>query len=73
MKVRLRLAWQSWPKGHVFTEMPAAQAEVMVATGRAEYVRDEPAVSAAMPAPVDRMMRPAAVANRFARPVRRPA
>lgn len=51
--VRLKHAWQEWPKGHVFTAMPAAQAQVMVAAGQAEYATKE------MSAPVDRMMRPA--------------
>jgi len=50
--VRLKLAWQGWPKGHVFTTMPAAQAQVMIAAGQAEYATQD------MPAPVDRMMRP---------------
>lgn len=51
--VRLKLAWQHWPKGHVFTAMPAAQAQHMVAAGQCEYVTEDiPA------APVDRMMRP---------------
>lgn len=50
--VRLRLAWQHYPKGHVFTAMPAAQAQLMVQAGQAEYVtKDVPA------APADRMMR----------------
>lgn len=51
MKVRLKIAWQVYPKGHVFTTMPAAQAEVMVCRGLAEYV-GEPVTS-----PVNRMMR----------------
>lgn len=37
MIVRLKLAWSQWPKGHVFTDMPAGQAQVMVARGLAEY------------------------------------
>lgn len=49
--VRLRQAWQHWPKGHVFTAMPAAQAQVMVGAGQAEYVTED------LPAPVGRMMR----------------
>ena len=52
-QVRLTLAWQSWPKGHVFTAMPAAQAQLMVTVGQAEYVTEDIAAS-----PVDRMMRP---------------
>lgn len=50
--VRLKSAWQHWPKGHVFSAMPAAQAEHMIAAGQAEYL------SAVMRAPADRMMRP---------------
>jgi len=50
--VRLRYAWQHWPKGHVFTAMPATQAQHMIAAGQAEYF-DE-AISAA---PVNRMMK----------------
>lgn len=50
--VRLKIAWQAWPKGHVFTAMPAAQAEMMVAHGQAEYVTNP------MQSPADRMMRP---------------
>src|SRR4051812_30382404 len=42
--VRLRQAWQGWPKGHVFTAMSAAQAQYMVAAGQCEYVtKDFPA------------------------------
>ncbi len=52
--VRLKIAWQQWPKGHVFTAMPAAQAQHMIAAGQAEYATE--VVSAA---PADRMMRPA--------------
>lgn len=51
--VRLKLAWQSWPKGHVFTSMPAAQAQHMVAAGQAEYADEQVKAS-----PADRMMRP---------------
>jgi hypothetical protein len=51
--VRLTRGWQSWPKGHVFTDMPAAQAQHMVEAGQAEYATEDMAVS-----PVDRMMRP---------------
>lgn len=35
--VRLRSAWRFWPKGHLFLEMSAAQAELMVRAGQAEY------------------------------------
>lgn len=35
--VRLRAAWREWPKGYVFTAMPAGQAQVMVERGLAEY------------------------------------
>lgn len=52
--VRLKLAWQTWPKGYVFTAMPAAQAQVMVERGMAEYCDEEIKF-----APVDRMMRAA--------------
>lgn len=41
MRVRLKLAWSSWPKGHVFTDMPAGQAQVMVARGLAEYCDEQ--------------------------------
>ena len=51
MRVRLKLAWSSWPKGHVFTDMPAGQAQVMVARGLAEYCDEQ--VKAA---PVTRVM-----------------
>ena len=51
MRVRLKLAWSSWPKGHVFTDMPAGQAQVMVARGLAEYCDEQ--IEAA---PVTRMM-----------------
>lgn len=52
--VRLKLAWRHWPKGHVFTAMPAAQAQHMIAAGQAEYLNEN------IPsAPLDRMMRPA--------------
>lgn len=57
--VRLRQAWQCWPKGHIFTEMPAAQAQHMVAAGQAEYIDAPtiyPHVSMQTP-PADRMMR----------------
>ena len=51
--VCLKLAWQGWPKGHVFTAMPAAQAQHMVAAGQCEYLTEDIPAS-----PVDRMMRP---------------
>ncbi len=53
-QVRLRIPWQQWSKGHVFTAMPAAQAEVMVRAGQAEYVTGDMASSAnrMMSAPV---------------------
>lgn len=41
MRVRLKLAWSSWSKGHVFTDMPAGQAQVMVARGLAEYCDEQ--------------------------------
>ena len=59
--VRLKLAWQGWPKGHIFTAMPAAQAQHMVAAGQCEYV------TAAMASPVDRMIRPGDVTTKTAR------
>src|SRR5262245_14869740 len=37
MKVRLLQPWQRWSKGHVFTEMPASQAQYMVERDMAEY------------------------------------
>jgi hypothetical protein len=49
--VQLRIAWQGWPKGHVFTAMPAAQAQYMIQAGQAQYV------TTPMPSPEDRMMR----------------
>lgn len=60
--VRLKHAWQAWPKGHVFTAMPAAQAQVMIAAGQAEYCTEP------MPSPADRMMRPARAKRERARP-----
>ena len=51
MRVRLKLAWSCWSKGHVFTDMPAGQAQVMVARGLAEYCDEQ--VKAA---PVNREM-----------------
>lgn len=65
--VRLKLAWQSWPKGHVFTAMPAAQAQHMVSAGQAEY--DDEQVKGS---PVDRMMRPAGGQARSGKNQRRP-
>lgn len=50
MKVRLLFAWQQWSKGHVFTAMPATQAEVMVRAGQAEYVDRQ------APSPLNRML-----------------
>jgi hypothetical protein len=50
--VRLLRAWQQWPKGHIFTTMPAAQAQHMVAAGQAEYATEDIPAS-----PADRMMR----------------
>lgn len=44
--VRLRHAWQEWSKGHVFTAMPAAQAQAMVEAGQAEYVTVDEAPAA---------------------------
>lgn len=41
MRVRLKIAWSSWSKGHVFTDMPAGQAQVMVARGLAEYCDEQ--------------------------------
>lgn len=41
MRVRLKLAWSTWPKGYVFTDMPAGQAQVMVARGLAEYCDEQ--------------------------------
>jgi len=41
MRVRLKLAWSTWSKGHVFTDMPAGQAQVMVARGLAEYCDEQ--------------------------------
>jgi hypothetical protein len=57
--VRLKHAWQSWPRGHIFTAMPAAQAQMMIAAGQAEYVTSDVPC-----APVDRMMRPVDIARR---------
>lgn len=51
--VRLRIAWQDYAKGHVFTAMPAASAQDLVQRGLAEYVERE-----IDRAPVDRMLRP---------------
>jgi hypothetical protein len=39
MKIKLLRAWQFFPKGHVIPDMPAAQAQMMVANGMAEYVK----------------------------------
>ena len=52
--VRLKLSWMQWPKGHLFTAMPAAQAQLMVAGGQAEYADREVKAS-----PINRMMRAA--------------
>ena len=60
MRVRLKLAWSSWSKGHVFTDMPAGQAKVLVARGLAEYCDEQ--VKAA---PVNRALN-------AAKPKRRP-
>lgn len=35
--VRLKHAWQGWPAGHVFTDMPSNQADHMIAAGQAEF------------------------------------
>lgn len=51
-EVRLKIAWQHWAKGHVFTAMPAGQAEVLIQRGIAEYV------TTPIKSPVDRMLRP---------------
>lgn len=56
--VRLKIAWGQWSKGHVFTEMSAGQAEVMVARGIAEYATQDIA------SPVNRMMAPVRRAGR---------
>jgi hypothetical protein len=40
MKVKLLRAWQFFSKGHVIPDMPAAQAQMMVANGMAEYVKE---------------------------------
>lgn len=50
MQVRLKVGWQQWSKGHVFTDMPAAQAQVMVEAGQAEYLTED------LRSPVNRMM-----------------
>lgn len=51
MKVRLLVAWQQFPKGHVIPAMPAAPAEALVRRGFAEYVSD------VAPSPVREVMR----------------
>lgn len=49
--VRLRQAWRFWPKGHLFLEMSAAQAELMVRAGQAEYADTPKDRGTAPPAP----------------------
>lgn len=51
--IELTRAWMSWPKGHVFTAMPAAQAQLMVDGGQARYADKDIARS-----PLNRMMKP---------------
>lgn len=63
-KIRLKVAWQFYSKGHVFdvgiNGMPAAHAETLVRGQMAEYVQDEPP-----PTPPRRARRPAAAALDF--------
>lgn len=63
MKIRLKQAWKTWPVGHVFTEMPANQARLLISRGIGAEVQEEASsgglLSRMMPSPVDRMMRPA--------------
>ncbi len=71
--VRLLHAWQFYPKGFVFTAMPAAQAQVMVEAGQAEYVPTGAAAEKALTSPVDRMMRPAQTVTKQQKRARSPA
>lgn len=52
LAIRLLHAWNAFPKGHVFTDMPGTQSEAMVTAGQAEWVNPKLYVS-----PMDRMMR----------------
>lgn len=38
--IRLKRSWSNWPKGHVITDMPAAQRQHLIESGFAELVDD---------------------------------
>lgn len=58
MRVRLKMGWGQWSKGHVFEDMPGGQARMLISRGIAEEFKDEP-VARAFKSPADRMIRPA--------------
>lgn len=41
MKVRLKMPWGNWSKGHVFAEMPGGQARALIDRNIAEEVKEE--------------------------------
>lgn len=63
MKVRLKIAWGQWSKGHIIPEMPGGQARTLIARGIVEEVNDEPA---AVQSPVNRMIKPRSLTRKSA-------
>lgn len=64
MKVRLKMAWGQWSKGHVIPEMPGGQARTMIARGIVEEVKDDEPI--AVQSPVNRMVKPRAMTRKSA-------
>lgn len=57
MKVRLKIAWGQWSKGHVFTDMPGGQARMLIARNIAEEASEDASAKVVLQSPADRMMR----------------
>jgi hypothetical protein len=56
MKVRLKMAWNRWSKGHVFPDMPGGQARTLIARGIAEAVTDDKLKGKTLRSPANRMV-----------------
>lgn len=62
MKVRLKIAWGQWSKGHIIPEMPGGQARTLIDRGIAEEVKD----GGALQSPVNRMVKPRSLTRKSA-------
>ena len=59
MKIEVIKAYKVWPKGHIFTDMPANVAATLIARGFVREVKEPGLVERVLEsAPVNRMIRP---------------